>query len=155
MTWLVIRVRSDRTVERSIRETMESLNLTRVNHAVLIPESDTYAGMLQKVKDFVTWGEISAEAIAGLIRDRGRLMGDKPITDAAVKEGSELQGHRCICQGDCQRRSNGQGYGGNEACLPPAPTSREQGMGRRQAPLHSRVALLASEAMRSKNSQPE
>ena len=41
MTWLVIRVRSDRTVERSIRETMESLNLTRVNHAVLIPESDT------------------------------------------------------------------------------------------------------------------
>ena len=76
MTWLVIRVRSDRTVERSIRETMESLNLTRVNHAVLIPESDTYAGMLQKVKDFVTWGEISAEAIAGLIRDRGRLMGD-------------------------------------------------------------------------------
>ena len=88
MTWLVIRVRSDRTVERSIRETMESLNLTRVNHAVLIPESDTYAGMLQKVKDFVTWGEISAEAIAGLIRDRGRLMGDHPITDAAVKEGS-------------------------------------------------------------------
>ena len=49
MTWLVIRVRSDRTVERSIRETMEHLNLTRVNHAVLIPESETYAGMLQKV----------------------------------------------------------------------------------------------------------
>ena len=57
MTWLVIRVRSDRTVERSIRETMESLNLTRVNHAVLIPESETYAGMLQKVKDFVTWAK--------------------------------------------------------------------------------------------------
>ena len=91
MTWLVIRVRSDRTVERSIRETMESLNLTRVNHAVLIPESDTYAGMLQKVKDFVTWGEISADAVAGLIRDRGRLMGDKPVTDAAVKEGSNYK----------------------------------------------------------------
>ena len=91
MTWLVIRVRSDRTVERSIRETMESLNLTRVNHAVLIPESETYAGMLQKVKDFVTWGEISADAIAGLIRDRGRMMGDKPITDAAVKDGSNYK----------------------------------------------------------------
>ena len=64
---------------------MEHLNLTRVNHAVLIPESETYAGMLQKVKDFVTWGEISAEAIAGLIRDRGRLIGNKPVTDADVK----------------------------------------------------------------------
>ena len=86
MTWLVIRVRSDRTVERTIRETMEHLNLTRVNHAVLIPENDAYAGMLQKVKDFVTWGEVSVEAIEGLIRDRGRLIGNKPVTDADVKD---------------------------------------------------------------------
>ncbi|MEE3030769.1 MAG: uL30 family ribosomal protein, partial [Candidatus Thermoplasmatota archaeon] len=56
MAWLVIRVRSDRGVERSIRETMSYLNLTKVNHAVIVPESDTYAGMLQKAKDFVTWG---------------------------------------------------------------------------------------------------
>ncbi len=91
MTWLVIRVRSDRTVERGIRETMASLNLTRVNHAVLIPENDTYAGMLQKVKDFVTWGEVSADAIAGIIRDRGRLIGDKTVTDAAVKEATDYK----------------------------------------------------------------
>ena len=91
MTWLVIRVRSDRTVERKIRETMQHLNLTRVNHAVLIPESEAYAGMLQKVKDCVTWGESSADAIAGLIRDRGRLVGDKPVTDAALKEFSDYK----------------------------------------------------------------
>ena len=39
MAWLVIRVRSDRGVERSIRETMSYLNLTKVNHAVIVPES--------------------------------------------------------------------------------------------------------------------
>ena len=89
MTWLVIRVRSDRTVERTIRETMEHLNLTRVNHAVLIPENDAYAGMLHKVKDFVTWGEVSAEAVTGLIRDRGRLIGDNPVTDADVKAATD------------------------------------------------------------------
>tara|TARA_B100000214_G_scaffold212262_1_gene154226 strand:+ start:31 stop:438 length:408 start_codon:yes stop_codon:yes gene_type:complete len=70
---------------------MASLNLTRVNHAVLIPENDTYAGMLHKVKDFVTWGEVSADAIAGLIRDRGRLIGDKTVTDAAVKEATDYK----------------------------------------------------------------
>jgi large subunit ribosomal protein L30 len=91
MTWLVIRVRSDRTVERKISETMQHLNLTRVNHAVLIPERETYAGMLQKVKDYVTWGEVSAEAIAGLIRDRGRLIGDKPVTDADVKAATDYK----------------------------------------------------------------
>jgi len=90
MTWLVIRVRSDRTVERSIRETLHALNLTRVNHAVLIPERDTYAGMLQKVKDFVTWGEVSADAIAALIGERGRLVGDHPVTDAAVADATDF-----------------------------------------------------------------
>ena len=54
MTWLVIRVRSNIGVERSIKQTMGHLNLTRVNHAVLIPENDVYAGMLQKAKDYIT-----------------------------------------------------------------------------------------------------
>ncbi len=85
MTWLVIRVRSNIGVERSIRETMSYLNLTRVNHAVLVPENDTYAGMLQKAKDYVTWGKVGEETITTMISERGRLMGDKPITDAVVK----------------------------------------------------------------------
>lgn len=89
MTWLVIRARANQGVERSIKETMANLNLTRVNHAVLIPESETYAGMLQKSKDYVTWGEVTAEAAAELIRERGRLIGDKPVTDADVKSETE------------------------------------------------------------------
>ncbi|MCK5867836.1 MAG: uL30 family ribosomal protein, partial [Candidatus Thalassarchaeum sp.] len=48
MTFLVIRVRSDRGVKPKIRDTMSMLNLTRVNHAVLIPDTPAYAGMLQK-----------------------------------------------------------------------------------------------------------
>ena len=51
MTLLVIRVRANQGVNHSIRETMDYLNLTRVNHAVLIPETETYAGMLKKSKD--------------------------------------------------------------------------------------------------------
>ena len=91
MTFLVIRVRSDRGVERSIRDTMAMLNLTRINHATIVPESATYSGMLQKTKDFVTWGEVSAEAIAGLIRDRGRLMGDKPVINSDVKAATDYK----------------------------------------------------------------
>ena len=53
MTYLVIRVRSDRGVTKKIRDTMTMLNLTRVNHAVLVPKTASYDGMLQKVKDYV------------------------------------------------------------------------------------------------------
>ena len=89
MTYLVIRARSDRGVTKKIRDTMSMLNLTKVNHAVLVPQTPPYEGMLQKVKDYVTWGEADAETIDSLIKERGRMTGDKPVTDSHVKEFSE------------------------------------------------------------------
>ena len=86
MTYLVIRVRSDRGVTKKIRDTMAMLNLTRVNHAVLLPQTPSYEGMLQKVKDYVTWGDVGEETISTLITERGRMIGDKPVTDSEVKE---------------------------------------------------------------------
>ena len=89
MTYLVIRVRSDRVVTKKIRDTMSMLNLTRVNHAVLIPKTAPYEGMLQKVKDYVTWGEVGEDTIVSLIKERGRMSGDKPVTDSTVKSSSD------------------------------------------------------------------
>ena len=90
MTFLVIRVRSDRGVKPKIKDTMSMLNLTRVNHAVLIPDTPAYSGMLHKAKDYITWGEVDAATIATLISERGRLVGDKPVTTASVKAGSDF-----------------------------------------------------------------
>ena len=90
MTWIVVRARSNVKVEHSIRETMDYLNLTRVNHAVIIPENAQYKGMLQKAKDYITWGNADAELVEKMIAERGRLVGDKPITDAVVKEATEF-----------------------------------------------------------------
>ena len=90
MPFLVIRVRSDRGVKPKIRHTMSMLNLTKVNHAVLVPDTPAYAGMLQKAKDYVTWGEVDADTISELISQRGRMIGDKPITNAVIKSGSEF-----------------------------------------------------------------
>ena len=84
MTWIVVRARSNVKVEHSIRETMDYLNLTRVNHAVIIPENAQYKGMLQKAKDYITWGNADVGLVEKMITERGRLMGDKPITDEYV-----------------------------------------------------------------------
>ena len=91
MSWIVVRARSDVTVERSIRETMGMLNLTRVNHAVIIPENPQYNGMLQKAKDYITWGNADAELVEKMISERGRLVGDKPVTDADVKGATDYK----------------------------------------------------------------
>ena len=86
MTFIVVRARSDVKVERSIRETMGYMNLTRVNHAVIIPDNPQYRGMLQKAKDYITWGQADAAMVERMLSERGRMVGDAPLTDAIVAE---------------------------------------------------------------------
>ena len=86
MTFIVARARSDVKVERSIRETMGYMTLTRVNHAVIIPDNPQYRGMLQKAKDYITWGQADAAMVERMLSERGRMVGDAPLTDAIVAE---------------------------------------------------------------------
>ena len=88
--YVVIRVLGQADVARDIRLTMELLGLNRVNHATVIPENASYKGMLQVVKDYCTWGEVDEATLAALIRARGKLAGDKDITDDYLKEKSEF-----------------------------------------------------------------
>ncbi|AAL81927.1 50S ribosomal protein L30 [Pyrococcus furiosus DSM 3638] len=82
----VIRIRGRVNVKRPVRDTLAMLRLHRVNHCVIVDDTPSYLGMLQKAKDYITWGEINAETLAKLIRKRGRLIGNKPVTDEYVKE---------------------------------------------------------------------
>ena len=91
MSWIVVRVRSNVNVERSIRETMDYLNLTKVNHAVIIPENEQYRGMLQKAKDYITWGEATETTVEKMLSERGRMSGDSPLTDGIVKDSTDFK----------------------------------------------------------------
>jgi large subunit ribosomal protein L30 len=91
MSWVVVRVRSNVNVERSIRETMDYLNLTKVNHAVIIPENEQYRGMLQKAKDYITWGDATEEIVEKMLSERGRMSGDHPLTDSLVKDNTDFK----------------------------------------------------------------
>lgn len=81
-----IRVRGTVNVRGEIEDTMKMLHLTRANHCSLVREDPSYLGMLRKVKDYITYGPIDAETLSQLITERGRLKGNRPITDDYVKE---------------------------------------------------------------------
>lgn len=81
----VVRVRGSININQDIKDTMAMLHLTRVNHCVLIPQTKDYFGMLQKIKDYTTWGEIDKETLVKLIKARGRIVGGEPITDKWLK----------------------------------------------------------------------
>ena len=90
MAYAVIRVRGQPDVSYDIEYTMGLLGVNRVNHCAIVPENASTKGMLQKVKDYTTYGEINAETLAQLIRVRGRLSGDRMITDEYLAENSDF-----------------------------------------------------------------
>ncbi|MDE1874304.1 MAG: uL30 family ribosomal protein [Candidatus Micrarchaeota archaeon] len=68
----VIRVRGRVKVRQSIAETLDRLNLRRVNNLVLVNSGNaSYMGMLKKCKDFVTFGEIDKETLGKLLSAKG------------------------------------------------------------------------------------
>jgi len=90
VAYAVIRVRGHAGVKKEIEDTMRMLNLTRPNHCVVVPETDSINGMLQKAKDYITWGEVNSETLARMIKFRGRLKGDKPIDDLYIQNHSKF-----------------------------------------------------------------
>jgi large subunit ribosomal protein L30 len=87
--FLVIRVRGTTGVIKNIADTLKMLRLNRISHAVLIEENPSYEGMLQKSKDYVTWGEIDSETLAEIISKRGEISGGEKITDEYLKENTD------------------------------------------------------------------
>jgi large subunit ribosomal protein L30 len=88
MAYAVVRVRGQPDVNKDIKYTMGLLGLTRVNHCVIVPENPSTKGMLQMIKDYCTWGEIEEETLVAMIKTRGKITGDKDITDDYLKEKS-------------------------------------------------------------------
>ncbi|MBN1159723.1 MAG: 50S ribosomal protein L30 [Candidatus Diapherotrites archaeon] len=86
----VVRIRGEVHNYPDVRKTLELLNLTRVNHCVLVQNTPQNMGMVKKVKDYITWGEISKETFTLLMEKRGRLMGNKRLTPEMLKEKTEF-----------------------------------------------------------------
>lgn len=91
MSFAVIRLRGKGDLRREIKDTLTMLHLTRQNHCVVVPQNPTFLGMLQLVKDYVTWGEVDEQVLAKALLRRGRRVGDKPIDDAFVKDHSKYK----------------------------------------------------------------
>lgn len=71
MAWMVIRVRGGIHARHDILQTLDSLHLTRPNHATLLPEAAAMRGMLIKVQGYVTWGEAESDTVERLLAERG------------------------------------------------------------------------------------
>lgn len=82
----VLRIRGEVGVREPIKKAMDLMKLHRKNRVVLIKNTPSNIGMINKVKDYCTFGEVDAEIVKELLEKRGRLPGNKQLTAEYLKK---------------------------------------------------------------------
>lgn len=86
-----IRLRGEVKMKQEVEDTLKMLRLTRINHCSLLDDGETYSGMLRRVKDYITWGEVEAEDVVLLLRNRGELVGGEKLSDSYLSERTKFK----------------------------------------------------------------
>lgn len=86
----VIRIRGRTGIKKEIKDTLNMLRLFNKHHCVVVDNTPSYIGMLKQVKDYVTWGEVNEETFQILLTKRGRIVGNKKLTEDYLKEKTKL-----------------------------------------------------------------
>lgn len=66
----IVVVRGNVKTPQTVIDTLFMLKLRRKNHCVVVPDNPTYRGMIAKIKDYVTWGEIDEDTYQELFQKR-------------------------------------------------------------------------------------
>lgn len=74
MMYAAIRLKGHAGINKAMGDTLEILNLRRVNTCVVVPERSL--GMLKAVQSYITYGEISPKTLEALVSKAG--LGGKP-----------------------------------------------------------------------------
>jgi len=85
----VVRVKGNPDIQNGVADTLKMLKLNRVNHCVIVEKNRSMIGMLKKVQQVVTWGEVNKETLEKLVFKRGRLPGNKRLEKEQAKKISE------------------------------------------------------------------
>jgi len=90
--YAVVQVRGEVNMTESVSDTLEMLNLHAVNQCTLVPETETYRGMLTKVNDYIAFGEPSPEQLETLLSKRAEpLEGDADVDDEWLQANTDYE----------------------------------------------------------------
>jgi large subunit ribosomal protein L30 len=97
--YFAVRIRGAPGMNRKILNTLKMLRMHKVNHGVLVLGVKSYLGMLNKCKDYIAFGEIKETTLVRLLRVRGRIEGNKPLTDDHIKNLTNYNNIKAFAKG--------------------------------------------------------
>ncbi len=86
----VIRIKGKIGLRHDIKETLNMLRLFNKHTCVIVDNNEHYIGMIKKVKDHVTLGEINQETFMLLLSKRGKVAGNKSLTEDYLKNKTNM-----------------------------------------------------------------
>jgi len=95
---LAIRVRGQVRVRPQIEDTLDKLLLGRLHQARVLKLTPSLQGMITKAKDYITWGEIEEETVLSLLMKRGRLSGNKRLSEEYLRKNSSYRTFKSLAK---------------------------------------------------------
>lgn len=77
-------------MNQKLIDTLQMLKLVRKNSCAVVENNKNSLGMLVLLKDYITWGEIDEPTFRLLLEKRGRIVGNKSLTEQYLKEKSKM-----------------------------------------------------------------
>lgn len=106
--YFAIRIRGAPGMRGKILDTLKMLRMHKLNHGVLIWGTPSYKGMLIKCKDYIAFGEIDEKTLIRLLRVRGKVEGNKSLTEEHIKNLTSYKNFRelakALLNGEIQYR---------------------------------------------------
>jgi large subunit ribosomal protein L30 len=84
--YFAIRIRGAPGMSKKNEDTLKMLRMNRINHGVLIWGVKSQLGMLLKVNSYICFGEVDKKTLIRLLRTRGKVEGNKPLTDEYLRK---------------------------------------------------------------------
>ncbi|MCL5667799.1 MAG: 50S ribosomal protein L30 [Candidatus Thermoplasmatota archaeon] len=82
----VIRIRGETGISPDAQKTTELLRLHKINHLVVVEDNSISRGMINRVENYVTWGEIDKDTLTVLLKEKALFKGRKKIEEGSLKE---------------------------------------------------------------------
>lgn len=81
----IIRIRGSAGKKKELGDTLKMLRMDTGNSCVIVPETADYKGVIEKLKDIITWGEIDKKTLTDMLKKRLRLKGNKRLNEENLK----------------------------------------------------------------------
>jgi len=82
----VVRIRGEIGINPDIRDCLNLMKLHRKHRLIITQNTSSMRGMINKVKDYCTFGEIDATTVEAILTKRAKLPGNKDLTEEYVKK---------------------------------------------------------------------